>query len=254
MKNKNVSGSTSVRVICVCHPKMDFGILARRNKKLIRILESFVVLPAIALSMPFGFFGSSISKTAELDISPQIVLAQQNMEATSILALNKAVDEKEQILAEQAKAIDAYFRARKLPFEGTGAKMAKEADKYGLDYRLMPAIAMIETTGGKFACPYTYKITGDKGYTYNAFGWGSCKISFKSKDHAIEVIARNLSGNNPNTEKHYSGKTTEQILKIYNPPSVKPHYARDVMAIMEAIGEKDIGLNQKERGTIVSKT
>lgn len=246
---KNKKGSVSVRVLCTCHPKVRSGNPFLRNKNLIKILESFVILPVFALSMPLGgLFGAA--KTGEVDISPQIVLAQQSMDASSLLAFNKAIDEKEQILAEQGKAIDTYFRVRRLPLEGTGAKMAKEADRYGLDYRLMPAIAMIETTGGKFACPGAYKRTGDKGYTYNAFGWGSCKISFKSKDHAIEVIARNLSGNNPSTEHHYSGKTTEQILKKYNPPSIKPHYAKDVMTVMNAIGQEDIGLTLKEKTTI----
>lgn len=242
---KNKKGSVSVRVLCECHPRSKSGNPFLRNKNLIRILESFVVLPAIVLSMPFGgLFGAVDGDTNS--VAPHIVFAQQNTETISTLSLNKALEEKEKIILEQAEAIDNYFKARKLPLAGSGEKMAREADKYGLDYRLMPAIAMIETTGGKYACPDTYKRTGDKGYTYNAFGWGSCKITFKSRDHAIEVIARNLSGNNPNTEHHYSGKTTEQILKKYNPPSVKPHYARDVMSIMDAIGKKDIGLKSTE--------
>lgn len=249
---KNKKGSVSVRVLCTCHPRATSRNPFQRNKNLIRILESFVVLPAIVLSMPFGgIFGAVDAKT---DVAPQILFAQQNTEVISSISLKEAIEEKDQIIENKGKAIDAYFRARNLPLEGTGVKMAKEAEKYGLDYRLIPAIAMIETTGGKFACPETYKRTGDKGYTYNAFGWGSCKITFKSRDHAIEVIAKNLSGNNPNTEHHYYGKTTEQILKKYNPPSIKPNYARDVMAIMEAIGDKDVGLTLKEKTTNKNNT
>ncbi len=249
---KNKKGSVSVRVLCTCHPRATSRNPFQRNKNLIRILESFVVLPAIVLSMPFGgIFGAVDGKT---DIAPQILFAQKNNEVVSTISLNKALESKDLIIENKGKAIDAYFRAHKLPLEGTGMKMAKEAEKYGLDYRLIPAISMIETTGGKYACPETYKRTGDKGYTYNAFGWGSCKITFKSKDHAIEVIARNLSGNNPNTEHHYAGKTTEQILKKYNPPSIKPHYARDVMAIMEAIGEKEVDLTVKEKNKDINNT
>ncbi len=182
--------------------------------------------------MPLGGLFGTV-KTANVDVAPQIVLAQKNMEASSLLALNQAVDEKAQILEKQAEAIDAYFRARKMPLEGTGKKMAEEAEKNGLDWRLLPAIAVRESTGGKHAC---------KSVPNSFFGWGSCKIGFKSKEYAIEVIARNISGNNPNTEHHYSGKTTRGILQKYNPPSVIPKYADEVMAIMEVIGDEDMGV------------
>jgi hypothetical protein len=182
--------------------------------------------------MPLGGLFGTV-KTVNVDVAPQIVLAQKNMEASSLLALNQAVDEKAQILEKQAEAIDAYFRARKMPLEGTGKKMAEEAEKNGLDWRLLPAIAVRESTGGKHAC---------KSVPNSFFGWGSCKIGFKSKEYAIEVIARNISGNNPNTEHHYSGKTTRGILQKYNPPSVIPKYADEVMAIMEVIGDEDMGV------------
>jgi hypothetical protein len=39
---------------------------------------------------------------------------------------------------------------------------------------------------------------------------------------------------------HYSGKTTKEILEKYNPPSVVPDYASQVMKIMDTIGDKDM--------------
>jgi hypothetical protein len=89
-----------------------------------------------------------------------------------------------------------------------------------------PAIAVRESTGGKYAC---------KSVSYSAFGWGSCKISFKSYDHAIEVMATNLGGNNPKTARYYDNKSVKDILETYNPPSVVPTYAKEVMAIMDKI-------------------
>lgn len=247
MKNKNGSGLTSARVkvsvLCTCHPIGDLGALRRRNKNLIRFLESFVVL-IIVISMPLGFFGPSIMKAgADLEIVPNVVLAQQNIDPINLSALDKAKEqdkEKVAILEAQGKAIDAYFKSHRLPLEGTGAKFAKEADKYGLDYRLMPAIAMVETTGGKNLCTSLPKEKNK-----NPFGWGSCKIGFSSFDKAIEVIAMNLSGNNPNTARHYNGKGTKPILETYNPPSVKPGYAAKVMSVMNTIGKEDIGLTLK---------
>ncbi len=171
----------------------------------------------------------------DMNLSPQVALLETRAEV---------VDEKTQILKERAQAIDSYFAARKMPLHGTGMKFAKEADKHDLDWRLLPAIAVIETTGGKNLCKSLPKEKNK-----NPFGWGSCKIGFPTFDKAIEVIALNLSGDNPNTAKHYDGKTTKEILEKYNPPSVKPGYSNKVMGVMEAIGKKDVGLTLKQ-GTI----
>lgn len=124
---------------------------------------------------------------------------------------------------ERAKKIDIYFSKYDLPLAGFGEKMIQEADLHNLDWRLIPAIAMRESTGGKFAC---------KNANYNPFGWGSCKIGFDSYDHSIEVLARNLSGNNPKTQHYYKDKDIRGILETYNPPNIVPKYADQVMKIM----------------------
>ena len=140
--------------------------------------------------------------------------------------------EEEKIRTKKAESIDAYFRARGMPLEGTGMKMVLEAEKNDLDWRLLPAISVRESTGGKHAC---------KKATYSAFGWGSCKINFKSNEHGIETVAHNLGGNNPKTAHHYDDKTTKEILRAYNPPSIVPRYAEQVMAIMDNIGDREVG-------------
>lgn len=152
----------------------------------------------------------------------QIVLSQK---------VNKEEDAHAQILKAKADAIDGYFAEHDMPLEGTGMKMVEEAEKNDLDWRLLPAIAVRESTGGKNDCN---KVKN------NAFGWGSCKIGFKSTDTAIETVARNLGGNNPNTSHHYDNKTTKQILRAYNPPSIVPRYAEQVISIMDAIGDAEV--------------
>lgn len=123
---------------------------------------------------------------------------------------------------EHAKKIDAYFAKRNMPLEGYGAKMVEEAEKNNLDWRLLPAIAIKESTGGKFACGS------------NPFGWGSCKLKFKNFDDAIETVARNLGGNNPNTERYYKDKTTREKLHHYN-NSVVPTYTAGIFEFMDLI-------------------
>ena len=65
-------------------------------------------------------------------------------------------------------------------------------------------------------------------------------------DIAIETVARNLGGNNPKTARHYDNKTTLQILNAYNPPSIVPKYAAQVLAIMKVIGAEDLGMIKAE--------
>lgn len=140
-------------------------------------------------------------------------------------------ENKTNVSDERAEKIDQYFKDRNMPLAGYGKKMVEVADKNDIDWRLIPAIAVRESTGGKHAC---------KSVTFNPFGWGSCKIGFKSYDHAIEVLGKNLGGNNPNTSRHYSDKDVEGILKTYNPPHIVPQYANQVINIMDAIENTEL--------------
>lgn len=197
-------------------------------------MQSLVLLPVATASISLGGGYNT-------EISRNLLVQKFNIEApgtSAILAFNQANDDPRVTLQNtQAKAIDDYFKARSMPLEGMGMKMVLEAEKNDLDWRLLPAIAIRESTGGKFAC---------KKVGYNSFGWGSCKFGFKSNEEAIETIAFNLGGNHPKTSKHYDNKTTKQILRAYNPPSIVPRYAEQVMSIMDAIGAEKITLDTPE--------
>ena len=193
------------------------------KNNLIRFVQSLVILPV--MSMPIVF--SDIHSTG---ISQNVLVQKVNMEASGTLAIKDAMDQKLEAQKIKADAIDAYFRSYDMPLFGQGLKMVQEAEKNQLDWRLLPAIAVRESTGGKNACDYAKN---------NPFGWGSCKIGFKSTEEAIETVARNLGGNNPNTASRYDNKTVEQILRVYNPPSIIPKYAEQVIKIMNDIGDAD---------------
>ena len=128
---------------------------------------------------------------------------------------------------ERAAKIDAYYGKHNLPLTGYGMKMVLAAEKYGIDWKLVPAIGMRETTGGKFAC-----------YN-NPFGWGSCKIKYNSFDESIEALAKNLGGANSKTSYYYAGKTTAEKLYYYN-GTVVASYPKEVMKIMDKIELTDI--------------
>ncbi len=154
-----------------------------------------------------------------LGVTPHIGSLETKPVAKEVISI-------EDIRQERADAIDKYFKDRSMPLHGTGMTFVLVAEKYGLDWRLLPAIGVRESSGGKAAC------------NYNAFGWGSCKAGFKnfqSYEDAIEAIGKNLGGANKNTAHWYAGKTTEEKLYHYN-GSVEPPYTGEVIAIMNRIG------------------
>lgn len=198
-----------------------------KNKKWIRYVESFIILPALTLSAgPAGTFGAVSQAVINIVNTPSVALSEKQNNASDREKLLE-----EEVRLQKAQAIDKYFGERDMPLRGTGLKMVLEAEKNNIDWRLLPAIAVRESTGGKFAC---------KKAKNSAFGWGSCKINFNSHEEAIEVVAHNLGGNNPNTARHYDEKTTKEILRAYNPPSIVPRYAEQVISIMNAIGPEEI--------------
>ncbi|KKP64820.1 MAG: hypothetical protein UR62_C0005G0009 [Candidatus Nomurabacteria bacterium GW2011_GWF2_35_12] len=177
--------------------------------------------------------GSILMNTTKETVQA-VFVQKENIEATGMLAFNQVLDQEAKDLEVKVKAIDDYFRLHDMPLSGMGKKMVEESEKNDLDWRLLPAVAVRESTGGKYDC---VKVKN------NPFGWGSCKINFNSVEEAIETVAMNLGGNNPNTERHYADKTTDQILKAYNPPSIVPNYVKQVKSIMNVIGKENIILN-----------
>lgn len=130
---------------------------------------------------------------------------------------------KEDIRKEHAAAINKYFSDHNTPLYGKGLQFVLVAEKYGLDWRLLPAIAMRESTGGLHDC-------GN-----NPFGWGSCKLrNFKSYDEAIETVGKHLGGAAASTSRYYAGKDTVEKLYAYN-DAVEPGYTKTVLAIMDDI-------------------
>ncbi len=121
---------------------------------------------------------------------------------------------------ERPARIDRYFTERSMPLAGYGAKFVEVADHCDMDWRLLPAIAVRESSGGKQAC-------GN-----NPFGWASCRADFESVEKAIEIVGANLCGFNPKTAGYYGGKTTLQKLQSYN-GSVNPNYPEEVLSVME---------------------
>lgn len=196
-----------------------------KYKNIIRFASSFIILPFVTIPV-IPDLNMEIENNI-LAVKQNVLSLQTNKELFPLIPINEGEEDKA-IKEQQLKAssIDAFYRFGDMPLEGKGLKMVQEAENNNLDWRLLAAISVIETTGGKNLCK-------NPSAPNNPFGWGSCKIGFKSIDEAIEVVGMNLGGGNPKTEKYYKDKDLRGILYSYN--SVIPTYYQKINWIMDKI-------------------
>ena len=109
-----------------------------------------------------------------------------------------------------------YFADRDCPLRDSAAEFLIAADQNELDWRLLPSISMIESSGGK-----DYR-------NNNVFGWDSCRESFPSVRAGIHFVASKLA-----KSRLYKGKNLDEKLFTYNP---QPDYPHRVKAVMRALG------------------
>ncbi len=180
-----------------------------------QVFRSFIIVPFLATSLSISSFNAVID---------QVVTRE---------AENDAAKQAQVERVEKAGKINAYFAQNNMPLARFGMKMVLEAEKNDLDWRMIPAIAVRESSGGIHACK-------SKNAQFNPFGWNSCKSGFKSYDDAIERLAQHLGGNHPRTSHYYNGKENRAILQTYNPPSIVATYADEVLRIMAKIEATEI--------------
>jgi len=146
--------------------------------------------------------------TTKADGSIEIVPAEVFMSAEE---LNKLDEDK-----LKAQKIELFFRVNRnnAPLADYAEKFVEVANKYGLDYRLLPAIATVESGGGK-----------SNFRSYNAWGWGN--KGFTSFEEGIETVGKGLK-----TGYIDKGRdTVDEIAPIYCPPNYK-NWARSVNQFM----------------------
>jgi len=103
--------------------------------------------------------------------------------------------------------IDNFLAKHNSPMTGLGQVFVQAADQYGLDYRLLPAIAFQESTLGK-RMPKN---------SHNAWGWAiytgeTSGAKFRNWEHAIFTVAKGLK-----TDYIDRGlRTTEAIMTRYS--------------------------------------
>lgn len=141
-------------------------------------------------------------------------------------ALPKQVSQASDNISSQdarSKIVEDFFNSYKSILVNYSKIFVDVADKYKLDFRLLPAIAMQESNGGK-------KVIEN---SHNPFGYGiyeNSVIKFASWEQAIEKVAKGLRENY--LDKGL--KTPTQIMAKYTPPSAATggSWARGVSSFM----------------------
>jgi hypothetical protein len=117
---------------------------------------------------------------------------------------------------DKQEVLEEFFDKYNSPLKPFAKDFIKVAEKYDMDYRLLPSISCIESSCGKKLIPGSY----------NPFGWGiygNKVTTFDSYSEAIEVVGKGLNDNY--IKKGYD--TVDKIAPIYTPPAYK-HWSSSV--------------------------
>jgi len=91
--------------------------------------------------------------------------------------------------------LQVFFGSR--PLAPYAAALISAADAYGIDWRLMPVISILESSGGLQSCGG------------NAWGYAACRVRFATFDEGIQIVAATLA------RAPYAGRSTAETLCIW---------------------------------------
>ena len=144
---------------------------------------------------------------------PQKTFAQEKASASS--ANIKLSEFKKEGSDFRVKVIENYLARYDSPMTDNAEDFVFYADKYNLDWRLVLAIAGVESTYGKQIPPYSY----------NGWGWGvygDNVIRFKSWKEGIQTVSQGLR------ERYMDKWGGEDVYEIGSMYASSPHWANSV--------------------------
>lgn len=104
----------------------------------------------------------------------------------------------------------SFFTKTDCPARHYAEVFLEAADRYALDWRLLPSLSFIESTGGKAA------------RKNNLFGWGQAE--FNTPTAGIHEVGYRLA-----YSSLYKDKDLDGILRTYNPAADYPDRVKSVM-------------------------
>lgn len=199
------------------HPKIARGI----TKLLLVSLTLVVVSPATA----------SLGRSRQEHVRqrwPVIHEPGNSMLETSLVRqrLRRARADEERFLGDHgivvtAEQLKGFLTGRASPMSPFASQILSASNRYGVDPRLVVAIAGVESDFGRVC----------RGF--NAWGWNNGRTRWRSWAHSIDVYTRSISEHYPNW------RNVTGMARNYN-PNTPVAWARKVKGLMEAIGQSGI--------------
>jgi hypothetical protein len=116
-----------------------------------------------------------------------------------------------------------FFLTLNCPLVSAAEMFVAEADSHNLDWRLLPSLAIIESSGGKAS------------HGNNIFGWNNGHAAFPTLGAAIHQVAKTLANGSA-----YKNKSLMALLRTYNPVQ---GYAEKVQLMMSRIDPITLATN-----------
>ncbi len=118
------------------------------------------------------------------------------------------------------EAVRDFFLQYDCPAASLALDFVAAADHNGLDWRLLPSIAFIESSGGK-----DFR-------NNNILGWDNGRQEFRSISAGIHYVGYQLAHSSL-----YRNKPLERKLLTYNP---RPEYVRLILNVMDSMGPESL--------------
>lgn len=130
----------------------------------------------VAVSLSVLAASPTISKSQkEADVVSQPSVESPKPTNTMVASIIAKAD-------DRAARLEKYFQANTSPFSGSADDFVAIADKYELDWTLLPAIAKLESQLGQQV----------PAYSYNPYGWNNGRMRFRGWIEATETVASGL--------------------------------------------------------------
>lgn len=136
---------------------------------------------------------------------------------TSMVAFEAKIKSKTD---DRAKILKKFLKSRNSPMTNDADKLVKIADKYNLNWKLLPAIAGVESSYGQMI---------PQG-SYNPYGWNNGGAYFKDWSQASEIVASGIR-----TRYLPTGEVTPY--KIGPSYAANPNWANHVANYMRQIDQ-----------------
>jgi len=199
------------------------NINIKHNRIYVAVVAIFMILSLFS-NVHYYIGGKELFTSNNSKSNTSAVYANENINSKQINIEEIKIEEQKISKAQadhEAKVakVQKYLSGRGAPLANYAEEFVKAAEHYDIDYRLVAAISIIESGGGK----HNFK-------PYNAWGWG--KSGFDSWEDGVWEVSKGLS-------KYYAtGRTTPQsIAPSYCPPSATS-WANKVSYVMNVISNQ----------------